>query len=268
MIFDTHAHYDDEAFDRDREELLDSLKENGVGMVVNVSASLRGARATYQLMQTYDFIYGAIGIHPDEVGELDSGKLAELKKMLRHEKAVAVGEIGLDYYWNKESHELQKKWFAAQMALALELRKPIVVHSRDAAKDTYDSIRLNHAGKSGFCGGIIHCYSGSAQMALDYIKLGYHIGVGGVVTFKNARVLKEVVAAVPLERIVVETDCPYLAPTPYRGKRNSSLYLPYIIEAIADIKGLTAAEVEDATFCNALRVYRIGGAGENSQAGV
>lgn len=257
MIFDTHAHYDDEAFDSDREQLLESLREHGIGAVVNVGASMRGARATYRLMQEYDFIYGAIGVHPDEVGELNEEKMAELAGMLRHKKAVAVGEIGLDYYWDKEAHEQQKKWFAAQMALALEMEKPIVVHSREAAQDTYDCIRANHAGQPGFCGGIIHCYSGSVEMARQYVKMGYQIGVGGVVTFKNARVLKEVVADLALEHLVVETDCPYLAPTPYRGKRNSSLYLPYIIEEIARVKRLSPAEVERATFENALRVYRL-----------
>ncbi len=257
MIFDTHAHYDDEAFDEDRDALLKSLPQHGVGKVVNVGASMRGARATYQLMQKYDFLYGAIGIHPDEVGELDDTKMEELRTMLSHKKAVAVGEIGLDYYWDKESHEQQKKWFAAQMELALSMELPINVHSRDAAQDTFDAIRAHHAGKPGFCGGIIHCYSGSVEMAREYVKLGYSIGIGGVVTFKNARVLKEVAADIPLERIVVETDCPYLAPVPHRGKRNSSLYLPYVIEEIARIREISPEEVEDATYKNALRIYRI-----------
>lgn len=255
MIFDTHAHYDDEAFDIDREQLLSELPRNGIGAVVNVGASMRGAKESYKLMQKYDFIYGAIGIHPDNVGELDDGQMECLEKMLEHKKAVAVGEIGLDYYWDKETHKLQKKWFAAQMELALKVKKPIIVHSREAAKDTFDCIRENHAGKPGFAGGVIHCYSGSAEMAQEYLKMGYYIGIGGVVTFKNARVLKEVAAAVPLERIVVETDCPYLAPVPYRGKRNSSLFLPYIIEEIARIKQQTPQEVEAATWENAHRLY-------------
>lgn len=259
MIFDTHAHYDDESFDNDREALLNRLKENGIGRVVNVGASMRGAKDTWQLMQDYDFIYGAIGIHPDCVGELDEEKMEQLRTMLSHEKAVAVGEIGLDYYWDKESHVLQKKWFARQMDLALEMQLPIVVHSREAAKDTFDATREYHAGKPGFRGGIIHCFSGSVEMAREYVKLGYYIGIGGVVTFKNARVLKEVAADIPLERIVVETDCPYLAPVPNRGKRNSSLYLPYVIEEIARIKEITPDEVERVTYENALKVYNIEG---------
>ncbi len=257
MIFDTHAHYDDEAFDDDREQLLGSMQENGVGRIVNVGASLRGVQATYELMQTYDFIYGALGVHPDEVGELNEEKMQWLKNLLSHEKAAAVGEIGLDYYWDKESHEIQKKWFREQLHLALECGLPVNIHSREAAQDTFDLIKTEHARQPGFAGGIIHCYSGSVEMAREYLKLGYEIGVGGVVTFKNARVLKEVVAEVPMDRIVIETDCPYLAPVPYRGKRNSSLNLPFVIQAIAEIKGLTPEEVENRTWKNACRVYQM-----------
>lgn len=257
MIFDTHAHYDDEAFEEDREELLAGMRSQGIGRIVNVGASMRGAGDTWELMQRYDFIYGAIGIHPDHVGELDEEQFARLSEMLDHEKAVAVGEIGLDYYWDKESHELQKYWFGRQMELALLKELPIVVHSREAARDTFEAIRETHAGKPGFAGGVIHCYSGSVEMAREYIKMGYLIGIGGVITFKNARVLKEVAAEVPLQRIVVETDCPYLAPVPFRGKRNSSLNLPYVIEAIASVKGVTPEEVEKVTWENACRLYRL-----------
>lgn len=259
MIFDTHAHYDDEAFDADREQLLESMPKSGIGRIVNVGASMRGARDTYRLMQKYDFVYGAIGIHPDHAGEMNEEAMKELCIMAQHEKAVAVGEIGLDYYWDKESHEIQKEWFIRQMELALEIEKPIVVHSREAAKDTFDCIKESHAGKRGFRGGVIHCYSGSVEMAREYLKMGYYIGIGGVVTFKNARVLKEVAADIPLQRIVVETDCPYLAPVPFRGKRNSSLNLPYVIEEIAKIKGITAEEVERVTYENACRLYQMEG---------
>lgn len=257
MIFDTHAHYDDEAFDEDREELLGSMAEHGIGRIVNVGASLEGVQATYDLMQKYDFIYGALGVHPDEVGALNEEKLQWLLQLLAHEKAVAVGEIGLDYHWNRETSEVQKHWFTAQLKLALECGLPVNIHSRDAAQDTFDLIKAEHAGQPGFAGGIIHCYSGSLEMAREYLKLGYEIGIGGVVTFKNARVLKEVAASIPLEHIVVETDCPYLAPTPHRGERNSSLNLPYVIETIAELQGVTAQEVEEATWENACRVYQI-----------
>ncbi|MDO5541354.1 MAG: TatD family hydrolase [Eubacteriales bacterium] len=259
MIFDTHAHYDDEAFDNDRDELLGSMRENNIRYIVNVGASMQGVEDTYKMMGQYDFVYGALGIHPDHAGDMDENAMEHLYQLLQHKKAVAVGEIGLDYYWDKASHEIQKKWFAEQMHLALEMEKPINVHSREAAQDTFDAIKREHAGKEGFAGGIIHCYSGSAQMAKEYVKLGYLIGVGGVVTFKNARVLKEVVTAVPLEKIVLETDCPYLAPAPFRGKRNSSLFLPYVIEEIARIKEITPQEVERVTFENACDVYNIQG---------
>ncbi len=257
MIFDTHTHYDDGAFDADRQELLQSLPAKGVGAVVNVGASMQGAQDTYDLMRKYDFVYGAIGIHPDEVGMLDEAGIRRLRQMLSHEKAVAVGEIGLDYHWNREPRAVQKKWFVAQMRLALELGLPIVVHSRDAAQDTLDCIRESHWGRPGCAGGIIHCFSGSVEMAREYEKLGYHIGVGGVVTFKNARTLKEVVAEVPLWQIVLETDCPYLAPVPKRGERNSSENLPFVASEIARIRGISQEEVERTTWENAVRVYRI-----------
>lgn len=257
MIFDTHAHYNDEAFDRDREELLGSMQENGVQYIVNVGASMQGVEDTVKLMNTYDFVYGAIGIHPDHAGDMTDETMERLRSYLQQEKAVAVGEIGLDYYWDKASHDIQKKWFAEQLHLACELELPVNIHSREAAQDTFDLICAEHAKKPGFCGGIIHCYSGSAEMAREYVKRGYHIGIGGVVTFKNARVLKEVAAQIPLEAIVIETDCPYLAPTPYRGKRNSSLFLPYVIEEIARIKEITPQEVEEATYRNACKIYRI-----------
>lgn len=257
MIFDTHAHYDDEAFDTDREELLGSMREKGVQYIVNVGASMRGVFDTVELMEKYDLVYGALGIHPDHTGDLTEKDMEQLHTLLQKEKAAAVGEIGLDYYWDKASHEIQKKWFAEQLHLACELELPINVHSREASQDSFDLICAEHAKRPGFCGGIIHCYSGSPEMAKEYVKRGYHIGIGGVVTFKNARVLKEVAAQIPLEAIVVETDCPYLAPTPYRGKRNSSLFIPYIIEEIARIKEVTPQEVEEATYRNACQIYRI-----------
>lgn len=256
MIFDSHAHYDDEAFDEDRESLLAGMRENNVGYIVNVGASMRGVRDTVELMEKWPFVYGAIGIHPDEVGCLDEGQMEILKELCQREKAAAVGEIGLDYYWDKENHECQKEWFARQLGLAKELKMPIVVHSRDAAKDTFDILRSEHNGETG---GVIHCFSNSKEMAREYLKMGYYIGIGGVVTFKNAKTVKEVVEYVPLERILVETDCPYLAPVPFRGKRNSSLNLPYIIEEIARIKQVSPQEVEDITCRNAKEMYRIEG---------
>lgn len=254
MIFDTHAHYDDEKFDTDRDEILTGLKERGVAAVVNVGASLEGVRDTADLAEKYPFIYGAVGIHPDHVDQLNDEVMEELRALCGREKIVAVGEIGLDYYWDKHPREMQKEWFIRQLGLAKETGLPVNIHSRDAAKDTFDIMKAEHAGTTG---GIIHCYSGSKEMARDYLNMGYYLGVGGVVTFKNARVLKEVVAYAPLDRIVTETDCPYLAPTPYRGKRNDSGYIAYVLDAIAEIKGVTREEAERATWANALRVYHL-----------
>ncbi|MCC8044932.1 MAG: TatD family hydrolase [Clostridiales bacterium] len=256
MIFDTHAHYDDEAFDEDREELLSQMAGAKVGAIVNMGASLAGVERSQQLAARYPFIYAGVGVHPDEVGSLDEEKLRGLYELCRSPKTVTVGEIGLDYYWDRENHDTQKQWFVRQLQMAKDVDLPVNIHSRDAAQDTFDIMKTEHAGTTG---GIIHCFSASAQMAREYVKLGYYIGVGGVVTFKNARVMKEVVAEVPMDHIVIETDCPYLAPAPHRGKRNSSLYLPLVIEAIAGIKGLSPQEVEKITWENARRVYRFSG---------
>lgn len=252
MIFDTHTHYDDEAFGEDRDVLLAGMEAAGIGRILNVGASLEGVRASQELAGKYPFLYAAAGVHPDHVGDLDDDRMQWMYGLCAGEKTAAVGEIGLDYYWDKESHEIQKKWFAAQLAMARETGLPVSIHSRDAAQDTFDMMKSEHAGTTG---GVIHCFSSSAQMALEYVKLGYYIGIGGVVTFKNARVMKEVAAAVPLERILLETDCPYLAPTPHRGRRNSSLYLPLVVEEIARIRGIAPQEVEDTTYENAVKLF-------------
>lgn len=252
MIFDTHTHYDDEAFDEDRESLLLGMEDAGIGRILNVGASIDGVRASQELAEKYPFVYAAAGVHPDHVGDLNDDLMQWMYDLCAREKTVAVGEIGLDYYWDKESHDIQKKWFAAQLSMAKETNLPVIIHSRDAAQETFDMMKKEHSGTTG---GVIHCFSASAQMALEYVKLGYYIGIGGVVTFKNARVMKEVAAAVPLERILLETDCPYLAPTPHRGKRNSSMFLPLVIEEIARIKGVEPFEVEQATYENGVRLF-------------
>lgn len=254
MIFDSHAHYDDEAFEEDRDSLLMGMQEAGVGAIVNVGASLRGVRDTAALTEKYPFVYGAVGIHPDHVEQLNDDVMEEMRSLCAREKIVAVGEIGLDYYWDKNPREMQKEWFIRQLALAKEVRLPVNIHSREAAQDTFDIMKAEHAGSTG---GVIHCYSGSKEMARDYLNLGYYLGVGGVVTFKNARVLKEVVAYAPLDRILVETDCPYLAPTPFRGKRNASPLLSYVLDQIAELKGVSRKEAEQTTWDNACRMYQI-----------
>lgn len=253
MIIDTHAHYDDKQFDTDREELLSSMESGGIGAVINASATVRSWDKVLEFTKEYPFMYGMIGVHPDEIGELDEEKFARMEQLVSEPKIVAVGEIGLDYYWDKESHEQQKEWFIRQLNLAKEKNLPVNIHSREAAADTFDIMKEYGKGMKA----IIHCYSYSKEMACEYVKMGYMIGVGGVVTFKNAKKLKEVVEAIPIENIVLETDCPYLAPDPYRGKRNSSLYLPYVARAIADLKGMTEEEVIKNTTENARRFYGI-----------
>lgn len=252
MIFESHAHYDDTAFDADREEILNQCREQGIETIINVSASLDSVKSTLALAEKYPFIYGAVGIHPDETGELSEEAFAWLRGQCRHPKAAAVGEIGLDYYWDKEKHELQKYWFRRQMELAKELGLPIIVHSREAAADTLEAVRAAHSPK---LRGVIHCFSYGPELAGEYLDMGYYIGIGGVVTFKNAKKLKEVVKMLPLERILLETDCPYLAPEPNRGKRNTSLNLPYIAEAIGQLKGIEAKEVIRVTNENARTLY-------------
>ncbi len=251
MIFDTHAHYDDGQFDEDRAELLASMAENGVGTIVNVSASYASCERVTDMVRDYPFLYAAVGVHPDEVGDLNEESFARMKALFTREKVVAVGEIGLDYYWDKESHEIQKKWFIRQLELAGELGLPVVIHSREAAADTMEIMKRYAKGLKG----VIHCYSYSREMAKEYVKMGFYIGVGGVVTFKNARKLKETVEEIPLASIVLETDCPYLAPVPYRGKRNHSAYIRYVAEEVARLKGLSCEEVIRQTEKNAKELY-------------
>lgn len=254
MIFESHAHYDDDAFDEDRDELLSSMKENGVETIVNVSASKKSLEKVKELMKSYPFIYGAFGLHPDEVGDMTDRLLEEIRLLCRQEKALAVGEIGLDYYWDKEHHSLQKKWFDAQAQLAREEKLPIIVHSREAAADTLDMVKGFRGGE---IGGVIHCFSYAKEMAREYLNMGFYLGIGGVVTFKNAKKLKEVVEYAPLSSLLLETDCPYLAPVPYRGKRNNSIYLKYVAKTIAQIKNVSYEEVVDTTRQNARKMFRL-----------
>lgn len=256
MIFETHAHYEDEKFDSDREELLASMQAHGIGKIVNVGSSLETVKKSMDLAEKYDFIYAAVGVHPSEIACLDEEGFAWLKEQAKHPKTVAIGEIGLDYYWDKEKdvQEKQREWFRRQLTLAKDMELPVIIHSRDAAEDTLTIMKEAYAMQ---IPGVIHCFSYSVQMAEEYVRMGYYIGVGGVVTFKNARKLKEVATKIPLEYLLLETDCPYMAPEPFRGKRNSSLYLPYVAKKIAEIKGITEQEVIDATERNARKMYRL-----------
>ena len=254
MIFDTHAHYDDDAFDEDRDTLLSGMQDAGVEYIVNVGASMASSERSLKLAEKYPFVYAAVGVHPDESGELNEENLAQLREWSFHEKVKAIGEIGLDYYWDKEKHDLQKHWFMRQMELASERKLPMIVHSREAAKDTLDMIV---AAKPLNLSGIIHCYSYSVEQAREYLNMGYYIGIGGVLTFKNAKKLKEVAEYVPLSQIVLETDCPYLAPVPYRGKRNDSSKLSHVAEELAAIKQMPVEEVIRITNENGRRLYNI-----------
>ena len=261
MIFDTHAHYDDRKFKADRHELLSSLKANGIGRVVNIGADIESTRRSIALAKEYDFIYAAAGVHPSDVDCLDDRTFQWLTWAVEESveekgKIVAVGEIGLDYYWEKdqERRNRQKYWFERQMELARSTGLPVVIHSREAAKDTWDMMQ---ALKCEDIGGVIHCYSYAVEMARNYLNKGFYLGIGGVVTYKNARALKEVVQYAPIDRIVLETDCPYLTPEPNRGKRNSSLNLPYVVDAIAQLKGISREEVEEITWNNGVNMYRM-----------
>lgn len=259
MIFDTHAHYDDEAFDEDRDEVLTSLADRGVGTVVNICASPASLNRIEALIEQYPFLYGAAGIHPDHAAELTEEMFAEISRLADTEKIVAIGEIGLDYYWDTSPHEVQKYWFERQLALALEKNLPVVIHSREATQETLDIMRRTYEESGGKLRGVIHCFSGSAEIAKEYTDMGFYIGVGGVVTFKNGKKLKEVVETMPLEKLVIETDCPYLAPVPHRGKRNDSSLLKLVIEEIAALRGMTPEAVERLTEENARALYGLKG---------
>lgn len=254
MIFDTHAHYDDGAFDEDRHELLSAMQEQGIAKVVNIGSDFEANEKTLKLVKQYDFIKAAFGIHPEFADQLNEENFKRIEELCRLDACVAVGEIGLDCYWPEPDVSIQKPWFERQMDLAKRIGKPIVVHSRDAAQETYEMMKA--AGAQDI-GGVVHCFSYSREMAKQFVDMGFFIGVGGVITFKNGKKLKEVVEYIPLEHIVLETDCPYLAPVPFRGKRNSSLLLSHVVEAISEIKGISREKVERITWDNAHRLYRI-----------
>lgn len=269
MIFDTHAHYDDEAFDVDRNELLSTFVDNQVDQVVNVAAGMKSVRTTLDLIKQYDFIYGALGIHPCECKDLTEGDISFVREQVlagkyqgetpgQHtkgdQKIVAIGEIGLDYYWDDAPKDVQKKWFLRQLDLAKEVGLPVIIHSRDAAKETYDILKQEHAEQ---IGGVVHCYSYTKEMARQFLEMDLFFGIGGVITFSNAKKLKEAVEYIPLRNIVLETDAPYLAPVPNRGKRNNSMNLTFVANEIATIKGISYDEVIEATYHNAKRLYRM-----------
>ena len=253
MLFDTHAHMDDHAFDADREELLTNLPGQGIALLMNPGCSLESSRNASRLSQTYDYIYAAVGSHPDVADEVNEEVLAEYRKLCKQNpKIKAIGEIGLDYHYEDIPRDIQKKAFRAQMALAAELNLPVIVHERDAHEDGMAIVREFPTVK-----GVFHCYSGSAEMARQLVDLGWYIGFTGVLTFKNARKALEVAASIPLDRLVLETDCPYMAPEPFRGKRNDPGKLYRMAEKLAEIRGMTAEEIHAITVENGKRLYRM-----------
>lgn len=252
MYFDSHAHYNDEKFDEDRTELLQKLQENQVDYVVNAGADMESSKQGIELAKEYSFIYAAVGVHPHDVENMTDNDIEELEQMASEPKVVAIGEIGLDYYYNHSTEDMQVKWFDKQLELAKKLNMPVIIHSREACQATFDQIS-----QSGVAEGVIHCFSGSKELAKEYVKKGFYIGIGGSLTFKNARKTVEVVEAIPLEYILIETDAPYLTPVPHRGKRNDSTYLEHVVAKIAEIKGMPVDEVARITTENAKKLFRI-----------
>ena len=254
MLFDSHAHLDDNKFCADREEIIQKIKESGVEYVVNIGDDISSSRKSIILAKRYPFIYATVGVHPHNVENMTENDIEELKLLASEEKVVAIGEIGLDYYYDNSPRELQKKWFKRQIELALELSLPIAIHNRDSNEDCMQILRGYDIKK---IGGIMHCYSGSSEMAKELVKMGLCVSFAGPVTFKNNRRGVETVREIPIENILIETDCPYLAPEPKRGTRNDSSNVRYVAEKIAEIKGMTFEEVAKITRDNAKRVYKI-----------
>lgn len=253
-IFDSHSHYDDEAFDDDRENVLKELHDNGVINIMNCASSYESIDKVCNIVNNHEFIYGALGIHPENADEYNDVVLKEIKeKIINNKKIVAVGEIGLDYYWDENpERETQKEVFRKHMQLAEELNLPVIIHSREAHADTLEIMKEYPK-----VNGVVHCFSGSVEIAKECIKLGYYIGITGVVTFKNAKKVVEVVKEVPIDKLLVETDCPYMAPEPNRGKRNQSDYIQYVIEKIAEIKQMDPLEINRKVNENTYKLFEI-----------
>ena len=253
-IFESHAHYDDMRYNSDRDELLASLKDFGVEYVINVGADMQSSVKSLNFCNKYTFFYAAVGVHPHEAESMTDADIDILREMAKNPRAIAIGEIGLDYFYDHSPRDIQLARFKDQLKIAEELKKPVIIHSRDASQQTYDVLAESSAGENG---GVIHCFSQSAEMAVEYVKLGFHIGIGGVVTFPKARNVVEAVEKTPMEKLLVETDCPYLSPAPHRGERNSSQYLRHIINKISEIKQISPEEVAEITTANAKQLFGI-----------
>ncbi len=254
MLFDSHAHLDAERFDEDRDAVIERAQEAGVELIMNPGADFESSKRAVELSKKHDIIYAAVGIHPHDVKDMNEEMLEAIKVMAEEKKVMAIGEIGLDYYYDYSPRDIQKKWFVEQIRLAKSMGLPIIVHDRDANQDVMDILKSESAFETGV---LMHCYSGSAELASQYVKLGAMLSIAGPVTFKNARKTVEVVQTVPLERLLIETDSPYLTPVPYRGKRNESSYVKHVAEKIAEIKGLDYEVVAEQTLINAKRYFSI-----------
>ncbi|NLY76766.1 MAG: TatD family hydrolase [Tissierellia bacterium] len=254
MLIDSHAHLDDERFDKDRDDIIKSLYESYVELVINPGADLNSSIKAVALAEKYDNIYAAVGVHPHSASEMDQSTMDILRSFAAREKVVAIGEIGLDYYYDNSPRDVQRRWFREQLRLAKEVDLPVIIHSRDAAGDTMEILKEEQDGR---LTGVLHCYSGSVEMAEEYIKLGFYISLAGPVTFKNAKVPKEVAKAVPLDKLLIETDSPYMTPEPYRGKRNEPKYVRYVAETIAELRGISLEELAEKTSENAKKLFKI-----------
>lgn len=252
MYFETHAHYDDKQFDEDRHTLLESLNKNGVEYIVNVGADMKSSLESINLAKKYPFVYASVGIHPHDAKNVKEEDYKTLENWLKEDKVVALGEIGLDYHYDLSDKEIQKEVFKNQLKICENVTKPVIIHSREATNDVLEIIKQSKVRK-----GVVHAFSSSLEIAKEYVKLGFYIGVGGVVTFKNANTLVKVVENIPLENILIETDSPYLTPVPFRGTRNNSQNLQYVVEKIAEIKRIDKEIVEKTTFINAKKFFCI-----------
>jgi len=254
MLFDSHAHLDASKFDQDRDAVIKRAYDSGVKWIMNPGADYESSINAVKLAETYDFMYAAVGIHPHDAKTLDDMMLGLIKAMARKTKVKAIGEIGLDYHYDFSPRDEQIYWFRKQLQLAKELKMPVIIHDREANNDVMNILKEENSFETGV---LMHCFSGSAELARQYVKLGAYISIAGPVTFKNSRKLIEVVEMVPLDRLMIETDSPYLTPTPFRGKRNESAHVRYVAEKIAEIKGLTFEEVAEQTAINAKKYFNI-----------
>jgi len=254
MLIDSHVHLNDKRFDRDRDILIRSLKDNGVELVINIGINLRTSIDSVNLANKYHNIYTSVGVHPHAAKEVTEATMEELEKLTENKKVIAIGETGLDFYYDNSPRDIQRKWFKEQLELAKKLDLPAIIHSREADQETYDIIKKS---QDGSLRGVMHCFSGDINMAEKYIDLGFHIALGGVVTFKNAEATKEVAKSIALEKLLIETDCPYLTPVPYRGKRNEPIFVRYVAEKIAEIKDISIDEVAEYTNRNTKELFSI-----------